>query len=113
MTPRVLPMLPALLSMTLLGVLLAATGAGAHDLRAAASNDNNHAAAAPGTRSPDGRTPVTRSDGSTGFTRPPDPKDIHKLVGYMRDGMARADRSEQQKQTRKAIQYKRDKRSRR
>jgi hypothetical protein len=106
-------MLPVLLSMTLLGVLLAATGASAHDLQPAASTDD-HAAAVPGTKSPEGRTPVTRSDGSTGFTRPPDPKDIRKLVGYMRDGMARADRSEQQKQTsRKTIQYRRDNRSRR
>jgi len=103
-------MLPALMSMTLLGVMLAATGTSAHDLHAATSNDN-HAAAVPGTTS-DGKTPVTRSDGSTGFTRPPDPKDIRKLVGYMRDGMARADRSEDQKQTRK-VQYRRDKRSRR
>jgi hypothetical protein len=104
-------MLPVLLSMTLLGVMLAATATSAHDLHAATSNDN-HAAAVPGTTSPDGRTAVTRSDGSTGFTRPPDPKDIRKLVGYMRDGMARADRSEDQKQTRK-VQYRRDKRSRR
>jgi hypothetical protein len=86
-------MLPVLLSMTLLGVMLAAIPTRAHDFHAATSNDN-HAAAVPGTTSPDGKTPVTRSDGSSGFTRAPDPKDIRRLVGYMRDGMARADRSE-------------------
>jgi hypothetical protein len=74
--------LPVVLSMMLLGALLLEAGTGAEELPAAAAND--------------GKIAVTRSDGSTGRTTPPDPKLISKLVGYMRDGMNRADRSERQ-----------------
>jgi hypothetical protein len=52
----------------------------------------------------DGRVAVTRSDGSAGRSKIPDPKEIRKLVGYMRDGMARADRAEKQKAT-KRVNY--------
>ena len=42
--------------------------------------------------------PVTRSDGTVGHMRPPDQKEVRKLVGYIRDGMNRADRSNRQRQ---------------
>jgi hypothetical protein len=41
---------------------------------------------------------VTRSDGTVGHMRPPDQKEVGKLVGYIRDGMKRADRSNRQEQ---------------
>ena len=105
-------MLPVLLSMT----LLVATGAVAQTPPAAASPDSR--AAAP-SASDDGRVAITRSDGSTGFTRPPGAKDIRRLVNYMRDGMAHADKADRDdradgtRQTKKTIPYRRDKRSRR
>ncbi|MBO0752696.1 MAG: hypothetical protein J2P53_11315, partial [Bradyrhizobiaceae bacterium] len=71
-------MLPVLLSMMLLAPLPAA-GAGSPGSRAAKSatrSTDNHAAALPATKSTEGGVAVTRSDGSTGFTKPPDPKDI-------------------------------------
>jgi hypothetical protein len=99
------PLLPVFLSLTLLGPL--AAGAGAEELPAPASIDGQIPnAQAPGPASPkinDGKIPVTRSDGSTGRTRPPDPKEIRKLVGYMRDGMARADRADRQKVTSRRV----------
>lgn len=95
-------LLPVFLSMMLLGPLLAT--AGARDLSGARSNDNPAASA----RSNDGKIAVTRSDGSTGHTTPPDPKEIRKLVGYIRDGMNRADQSEKQRQTKKVIQNRRN-----
>ena len=99
-------LLPVFLSITLLGPLLAA--ADAEDLTVAESKDGQAAGAQPsGAKSKDGRIPVTRSDGSTGLTAPPDKKEIGKLVSYMREGMNRADRSERQKQTRRVIQNKR------
>lgn len=114
MTPRRLP--PVLLSMALLAPPLMATGAVAQDAPAATPSPGSHAA----TPAPndDGRVAITRSDGSTGFTRPPGAKDVRRLVNYMRDGMARADkadrddRADSARQTRK-IPYRRDKRSRR
>jgi hypothetical protein len=99
-------LLPVFLSMTLLGPILAATAAGAEELPAAGGDEQSAAKAAPA-KSNDGRVPVTRSDGSTGLTRPPDPKEIRKLVGYMRDGMSRADRAEKQRATKRVIQNKR------
>ena len=42
--------------------------------------------------------PVTRSDGTVGHMRLPDQKEVRKLVGYIRDGMNRADRSNRQGQ---------------
>ncbi len=101
-------LLPVFLSMTLLGPMLAPTSAGAEELEPR-SPGQTPAQAAPGTpaKSTDGRIAVTRSDGSTGLTRAPDPKEIRKLVGYMRDGMNRADRAEKQRQTRRTNQNKR------
>jgi hypothetical protein len=100
-------LLPVFLSITLLGSLLAT--ASAEDRSVAGSNDGQVTAAqAPGAKSNDGTIAVTRSDGSTGHTTPPDPKEIRKLVGYMRDGMNHADRSEKQRTTRRVIQYRRN-----
>ncbi len=102
-------LLPVFLSMTLLGLLLAAASADAEDFSIAASNDKQATVAqAPNAKSTDGMVPVTRSDGSTGHTTPPDPKEIRRLVGYMRDGMNHADRSEKQRTTRRVIQYRRN-----
>jgi len=108
-------MLPVLLSMTLLAPPFVAGAVAAQNLPAAASPDSRAAAPSAGD---DGRVAITRSDGSTGFTRPPGAKDIRRLVNYMRDGMARADRADRDdkadsRQTRKTIPYRRDKRSRR
>ena len=50
------------------------------------------------TKSDEGKFPVTRSDGTVGQMKPPDQKDIKKLVGYIRDGMNRVDWSGRQKQ---------------
>jgi hypothetical protein len=101
-------LLPVFLSITLLGSLPAAV-AGAEDLTVAPSKDGQAAVAqSSGAKSNDGRIPVTRSDGSTGVTTPPDKMEIRKLVSYMREGMNRADRSEKQRQTKKVIQYRRN-----
>jgi hypothetical protein len=101
-------LLPVFLSMTLLGPMLAAAPAGAEELKPGSAGPSSaQAAPAPPAKSTNGRIPVTRSDGSTGLTRPPDPKEIRKLVGYMREGMNRADRAEKQRQTRRTIQNKR------
>ena len=99
-------LLPAFLSITLLGPLLAAA-AHAEDVVAESKDGQAAGAQASGTKSNERRIPVTRSDGSTGLTKPPDKKEIGKLVSYMREGMNRADRSERQKQTRRVIQNKR------
>ena len=53
----------------------------------------------------DGMIAVTRSDGSAGRSKPPDQKEVRKLVGSIRDGMKRADRAERQRVTRRVIQY--------
>jgi hypothetical protein len=82
--------LPVFLLMLLLGTLLAASRAGAQDLPAAATTGEQ----APVAKSGDGRIAVTRSDGSTGLTKPTDKKEIRKLVSYIRDGMNRADRAD-------------------
>jgi hypothetical protein len=88
MTRHSLPV--CLLLMLLLGTLLAPPRAGAQDLPAATTIEGQ----SPVAKSGDGRIAVTRSDGSTGLTRPTDKKEIRKLVGYMRDGMNRADRAD-------------------
>jgi hypothetical protein len=113
--------LPVFLSMLLLGPLLAAPGARGQDLPSAASQDaagqdsaskdaggqdaagqdEQAPAAKGGDGRNDGRIAVSRSDGSTGHTRPPDPKQIRKLVSYMRAGMNRADNADKQRQTRR------------
>jgi hypothetical protein len=100
--------LPVFLSLLLFGPLLAASGAGAQDLPAV-TDDEGQAPAAGNSdgRRIEGRIPVTRSDGSTGLAKPPDPKEIRKLVSYMRDGMNRADRADKQKSTKRVIQYRR------
>jgi hypothetical protein len=105
-------LVPAVLSTMLLGPLLSVTGAVAEDIPAAAGSEEQGAAGrapAPRNETPartnDGRILVTRSDGSTVHTKAPDPKDIRKLVSYMRDGMARADRAEKQRTTKRVIQY--------
>jgi hypothetical protein len=40
---------------------------------------------------------TTRSDGTAGYMRPPDQKEVKKLVGYIRDGINHADSLEKQK----------------
>jgi hypothetical protein len=109
--------LPVSLSMLLLGTLLAAPRAGAQELPVATANEEQAPAAetpaaetdegqAPApAKSSGGRIAVTRSDGSTGLTRPPDQKAIRKLVSYIQDGMKRADRADKQRQTKRATQY--------
>ena len=44
--------------------------------------------------------PTARSDGTVGHMRQPDQNEVKKLVGYIREGMNHADRSERQKQQR-------------
>jgi hypothetical protein len=100
--------LPAVLSLTLVGALLAAADAWGEDAPVSAGVENGvPAASPPAAKSSAGSIPVTRSDGSTGHTKLPDQKEIRKLVGYMRDGMNRADRADKQKETRRVIQYRR------
>ncbi len=81
--------MPFLLSITLLGSLLATAGAREEDF--------------PTTKSDRDNLPITRSDGTAGYMRPPDQKEVKKLVGYIRDGMNRADRSEKQRQYKRVI----------
>jgi hypothetical protein len=81
--------LPLFVSIALLGLVPTATETRAQDFPAN-KNDGD-------------RLSVTRSDGSVGRVKPPDQREIRKLVGYMRDGMNRADRSEKQKQYKRAI----------
>ncbi len=81
--------LPVFASIVLFSLVPAATGAKAQDLPANTSDGD--------------RLSVTRSDGSVVRVKPPDQKEIRKLVGFMRDGMNRADRSEKQKQYKRAI----------
>jgi hypothetical protein len=83
--------LPVLLSMTLLGPLLAATGAREEEF--------------PNIKSDEYNISVTRSDGTVGHIRPPDQKEIRKIVGYIRDGMNHADRSGRQKQQNIKVRY--------
>ena len=82
MTPR---SLLVLLSITLLGPLFLTTGARAENFPVTKSDEN---------------FATTRSDGTVGYMRPPDQKEVKKLVGYIRDGMNHADGLERQKQHR-------------
>jgi hypothetical protein len=82
MTPR---SLLVLLSITLLGPLFLITSARNENFPITKSDDN---------------LATTRSDGTVGYMRPPDQKEVRKLVGYIRDGMNRADGLERQKQHR-------------
>jgi hypothetical protein len=108
-------LLPVFLSMSLLCPVLAAAAAGAEEPGQGGGQSQVQAPqvqappvqAAPSAKNSDGRIPVTRSDGSTGLTRPPTSKEIRKLVGYMRDGMHRADQAEGQRTTRRVNQNKR------
>jgi hypothetical protein len=105
--------LPVFLSMLLLGALLAAPRAAAQDIPPSATGEEQAPAAAtspeqtPVAKGGEGKIAVTRSDGSTGFTRAPDKKEIRKLVSYIRDGMRRADRADTTKSARRSMQYRR------
>jgi hypothetical protein len=81
-----------LLSIALLGSLLAATGTREEDFPLSKSDREN--------------VPITRSDGSAGYMKSPDQKEIKKLVGYMRDGINHADRSDKQRQYKRVIKIK-------
>ena len=74
----------ALLSITLLGPLFLTTGAREENFPITKNDDQNFA--------------TTRSDGTVGHMRPPDQKEVKKLVGYIRDGMNHADGLDRQKQ---------------
>jgi hypothetical protein len=87
MTPRSLLLL---LSIALLGQLFPTTGARAENFPVSKSAGNFAA---------------TRSDGAVGYMRPPDQKEVKKLVGYIRDGMNHADSLERQKQHRGKVRF--------
>jgi uncharacterized protein (DUF305 family) len=74
----------ALLSITLLGTLLATTGAKG-EVPAAKNGDED-------------RLVVTRSDGSVVKMRRSDQKEIQKIVGHIQDGMNHADRADKLEQ---------------
>jgi hypothetical protein len=97
--------LPVFLLTLLVGALPAAPRAGAQDLPAAATAEEQ----APAAKGNGGRIAVTRSDGSTGLTKVPDKKEIRKLVNYIRDGMKRADGADKPRQTKRATQDRRRK----
>jgi hypothetical protein len=82
MTPR--PLLVSL-SVILLGALFLTTGARGENFPTIKSDEN---------------FATTRSDGTVGYMRPPDQKEVKKLVGYIRDGMNHADGLQRQKQQR-------------
>jgi hypothetical protein len=48
---------------------------------------------------------TTRSDGTVGYMRPPDQKEVKKLVGYIRDGMNHANGLERQKQHKVKVRF--------
>jgi hypothetical protein len=81
-----------LLSVALLGSLLATTGAREEDFPLSKSGAEN--------------VPITRSDGTAGYMKSPDQKEVKKLVGYMRDGMNHADRLDKQRQYKRVIRTK-------
>jgi hypothetical protein len=70
--------------MILLAPLFLMAGAAAQNFPITKGDDDNFA--------------ITRSDGTVGHMRPPDQKEVKKLVGYIRDGMNRADSFEKGKQ---------------
>jgi hypothetical protein len=77
--------------MTLFTPLFLAAGAIGQNLPITKSDDNNLA--------------IIRSDGSVGHMRAPDQKEVKKLVGYIRDGMNRADSLERQKQYKGKVRF--------
>jgi hypothetical protein len=78
--------------MALLGSLLSATGTRAEEFPAAKSDRENLL--------------ITRSDGTVRYMRPPDQKEVKKLVGYIRDGINHADRSDKPRQYKRVIRTK-------
>jgi hypothetical protein len=80
---------PFLVSIALLGSLLATTGARDEDFPLSKSDRENVA--------------ITRSDGTAGYMKLPDQKEVKKLVGYMRDGINHADRLDKQRQYKRVI----------
>ncbi len=83
--------LVVLLALTLPGPLLATTGA------------RGEAFANP--KAVEDSFQVTRSDGTVGRMKPPDQTEVKKIVGYIRDGMNHADRSDREKQARGKYKY--------
>jgi hypothetical protein len=78
--------------MVLLGSLLSTTGTRGEEFPAAKSDGEN--------------LRITRSDGTAGYMRPPDHKEVKKLVGYIRDGINHADRSDRPRQYKRVIRTK-------
>ena len=83
---------PFLVSIALLGSLLATTGARDEDFPLSKSDRENVA--------------ITRSDGTAGYMKLPDQKEVKKLIGYIRDGMNHADRLDKQRQYKRVIRRK-------
>jgi hypothetical protein len=81
-----------LLSLALLGSLLSTTGTREEEF--------------PTTKSNGGNLLITRSDGTVGYMRPPDHKEVQKLVGYIKDGINHADRSDRPRQYKRVIRTK-------
>jgi hypothetical protein len=81
-----------LISMALLGSLLSITGAAAEEFPTPKGDGEN--------------LPITRSDGTVGYMRPLDQKEVKKLIGYIRDGINHADRSDRPRQYKKVIRTK-------
>ena len=79
-----------LLSITLLGPLFLTTGARDENFPITKSDEN---------------FATTRSDGTVGYMRPPDQKEVKKLVGYIRDGMNHANGLERQKQHKGKVRF--------
>jgi hypothetical protein len=50
--------------------------------------------------------PITRSDGTVGYMRSTDQKEVKKLVGYIRDGINHADRADRPRQYKRVIRTK-------
>jgi hypothetical protein len=87
MTPR---SLLVLLSITLLGPLFLTTSARDENFPITKGNEN---------------FATTRSDGSVGYMRPPNQREVKKLVGYIRDGMNHANGLERQKQHKAKVRF--------
>jgi hypothetical protein len=80
----------ALLAIILLAPPFLMTGATGQDFPISKSDDN---------------FAITRSDGTVGRMRPPDQKEVKKLVGYIRGGMNHADSLERQKQYKGKVRF--------
>jgi hypothetical protein len=78
--------------MPLLGSLLSTTGTREEEFPATKRDGENIS--------------ITRSDGTVRYMRPPDQKEIKKLVGYIRDGINHADRSDRPRQYKRVIRTK-------